>query len=145
MAFSSFGTLLYHGTALGTYDALPIAEVRDLNGPNPVLGTEDSTHHESPGATDEFVGTTLDPGQLTFEINWDPTAATHSPATGLLSWMAARTSEFWELEYPDGSTDRFKAVVTGFARKAPVKGVLRADVTMKLSGQITTTPFVPGP
>lgn len=140
---SSFGTLLFHGTFVDpnvVYDGTAIAHVRDISGPNPELGTEDSTHHQSPNAVDEFVGTTLNPGEITFEINWLPSEATHHPSTGLLKWQADRTTEYWKLEYPDGSMDEFRAIVTGFARKAPVKGVLRADVKMKVSGLVTTTP-----
>lgn len=139
-ALSSFGTLLHHGSALGVYDATPIAHVRDVSGPNPELSTEDTTHHQSPAAVDEFIGTTLNPGEVTFEINWLPSDPTHDPATGLLFWQAQRTKEYWQLIYPDGSTDEFRAIVTGFARKAPVKGVLRADVKFKVSGLVTHTP-----
>lgn len=142
-ALSSFGTLLFHGSLVVetiTYDQDPIAHVRDVSGPNPELATDDVTHHQSPDAVDEFVGTTVNPGEVTFEINWMPGNPTHSPSTGLLYWQSQRTREYWMLEYPDGSTDEFQAVVTGFARKAPVKGVLRADVKFKVSGLVMNTP-----
>jgi hypothetical protein len=142
-ALSSFGTLLYHGELIGglpDYDATPIAHVRDIVGPNPELQTEDSTHHQSPNAVDEFVGTTINPGEVTFEINWLPTDSTQDASTGLMSWQAARTKELWKLVYPDDSTDEFAAFVTKFARKAAVKGVLRADITLKVSGLVTNTP-----
>jgi hypothetical protein len=142
-ALSAFGTGLYHGSLVGetvTYDANPIAHVRDIEGPGSEMGTEDTTHHASPGAVNEFVPTTLNPGEVTFEINWLPDNATHAPDTGLLYWHGQRSKEYFMLEYPDGTTDEFAAYVTKFARKAPVKGVMRADVTLKISGLIVNTP-----
>lgn len=139
-ALSSFATLLKIGDgATPTENFTTIAEVRDISGPKLELGTEEVTHHGSPGGWKEFVGTLLDAGEVTFDLNFIPTEPTHNPTTGLIADMKNRVKRNFKLVFPDGgaTTWTFAALVTGFEPDEPVEGSLSAAVTLKLTGQPT--------
>ncbi len=139
-AISSFGTFLKKGDGASPTEAFAtIAEVGDIDGPDMSLATEEVTHHGSVNGWDEFVGTILSGGEVTFPINFLPSDATHDAATGLQADMVGRTKRNFRIVYPDpgGSGYQFKALVTGFKPKAPVKGKLSADVKLKISGPVT--------
>lgn len=138
-AINSFGTLLKIGDGGGTEVFTTIAEVLDISGPALKMNTEDATNHSSTGGYEEYIPTTLAAGELTFGLNFQPTAATHSQTSGLLKDFKNKTKRNFQLVFPDaGSTTwAFAAYVTGFEPKAPVKGKLSADVTLLITGQPT--------
>lgn len=134
-ATAGYGTLLKrNGTT--------IAECRNISGPNITLGTVDATHQTSTGAVREYIATLLDSGEITFEVNFLPTDATHSFAAGLGNDMTARTFQAFSLVLTDAGlmTATFSAYVTSFALTAPLDGKLTANFTLKISGPITWTP-----
>ncbi len=131
-ALSSFGTLLKrNGTT--------IAEVMDIKGPGLSLDTEDVTSHDSTAGWVERIGTLLDAGEVSFDINWLPANATQSYSAGLVSDMVARTKQSFSLVVPAASTLTwsFTALVTKFEPDLKVKGAQRASVTLQLTGQPT--------
>ena len=71
--------------------------------------------------------------------NFIPSNATQDHLTGLLAKRRAKTLLDVEQEYPDGTVDSFQAYVGNFKKKAPVDGILRADVSFRLTSDITTT------
>lgn len=131
--YAAFGTILLKG-------ATPIAQVKDISGPGLSLDTEDVTSHDSTGAWEEVVATILRSGDVTFEIEYDPNAATHKNAAGGLIYdMVSRTANTYTITFPvTPSVDwTFSAFVTGFEPGAPVEGSLTASVSMKITGQPT--------
>jgi len=139
LGISSFATLLQAGDGATPENFVTIAEVRDISGPDLTLNVEDATSHDSVAGWEEDVATTLDGADISFEINYVPTHATHDAATGLISLMEGRTLRNFRLVFPDGipTTWTIPAHVTKCNIKEPVKGVLRADVTLTVSGQPT--------
>lgn len=139
MAISSFGTLLKIGDGGGTEVFTTIAEVRDISGPGLKLNLEESTSHSSAGGWKESIGTILEGGEVSFEINYDPAGATHNATTGLIRDMVNRTKRNFKVVFPNGgsTTWTFGAFVTGFEPDAPVQGKLAAKVTLEISGQPT--------
>lgn len=136
-AIPSFGTLLKMGDSLTPETFTTIAEVGDIELPGINADTEDVTVQTSPGAVKEFVCTLLDAGEVTFPINWVPTDPTHDHTTGLLAQALDRETRNFQAVLPDagGFTIQFSACVTKFGPpKAPVAGVLQADITLKVSG-----------
>ena len=91
MAISSFGTLLKIGDGADPEVFTTIAEVLDISGPGLSLDTEETTNHSSPGGWEEYVGTILRSGEVTFGINYDPVGATHDASTGLIKDLTDRT------------------------------------------------------
>ena len=130
-AISSFGTLLKRG-------AVTIAEVRDVTGPSLQQSTAEVTNHSSPGRYREFLATVIDGGEVTFEIGYVPSEATHGVAAGgLLDDMENGNISAYSVTFPDTTAWSFSAIVTGFEPSAPVDGALTANVTFKVAGQPT--------
>jgi len=129
---AAFGTLLGHGAGGPPLTYTPIASVRDIDGPGLKLNDAEVTHHQSPGGYEQFVGTTITPGEITFQIGYVPTDTTQ---TDLVEYIDNRTIEPFQLLFPDDSYWNFDALVTGFKPKAPVKGDLTAEVKMKVTGR----------
>lgn len=129
-AIASHGTLLKrNGTT--------IADVKDISGPNFSRGTIDCTSHSSASGWKEFVTGMKENGEVSFSINFDPTAATHAYNTGLLDDFIDGTLQTFTLTFPDSTVWSFTAYVTAFGVTEPVEGVLGANVTLKLSGAPT--------
>lgn len=133
------GSLLKIGDGAGSETFTTIAQVVNIGGPGLKMDTLDVTNHSSTDGWKEFVGGLLDGGEVSLEINFDPTAATHKLSTGLLKDMSARTVRNFQLVFSDtgGTTWSFAALVSGFEPAAPVDGKLSATVTLKVSGKPT--------
>lgn len=135
---SSFGTFLKIGDGGSPETFATVLNVGDIEGPDLSLDTDDVTSHSSSGWS-EFAGTILNGGEVSTTVNYLPTEATHDMETGLQADMLNRVKRNFQLVYPDpgGSGYAFSALVTGFKPKAPVKGVLRADLKLKISGEVS--------
>jgi hypothetical protein len=138
-ALSSFGTVLQIGDGADPEVFTGIAEVRDIDGPGLELSTIEVTHHLSPDATREHMATLKDLTEISFEIAFIPTGATHDLTTGLMSVWYNRTKNNWRIVFTDsGSTTwQMSGFVTSFGLGAPVEGILTASCTIKLTGGIT--------
>ena len=138
-AISSFGTLLKIGDGAGTEVFTTIAEVMDISGPSTTLNTAEVTSQTSANGYSEHIGTILNGGEVSFDINYGPTDGTHDESTGLISVMNARTLNNFQLIFPDSGTTTwaFAGLVTGFEPSAPVDGALTASVSMLISGKPT--------
>jgi len=139
MAISAFGTLLKIGDGATPENFTTIAEVTNIGGPALSLDPIEITSHSSTGGWKEFIGGLLDAGEVSFDINYEPTEATHDASTGLIADMVARTLRNFQLVFPDaGSTTwSFAALVTSFEPSEPVGDKLAAGVTLKVTGQPT--------
>ena len=130
----AFGTTLEIDNG-GSYSE--VAYVRSVDGPNMSLETVDSTHHGSTSGFRTYVAGLADAGEVSAEILFDPSNATHMNSTGLLSELVGRTSEGFKITWPDATTATFTAFVTAFSPSSPYEGMLTADVTLKLTGTVT--------
>jgi predicted secreted protein len=131
------GTLLKASDMAGSPVFTTIAEVRNISGPTTTVNTEDVTNMDS-GAYMEFVPTLIDSGELTFEINYKSDATQDL----LRSDLQAVTFRNYQLVLPTLVTETwaFSAIVTGFQLAASQDSVMRASVTLKISGAVTVTP-----
>lgn len=138
-AKSSFGTFLKLGNGATSETFATIAEVRDIKGPKMKLDTEEVTSHDSTDGWVERIGTLLDGGEITFDINWLPGNATQSFSAGLLKDMVGRTLRNFQLVVPAAATLTWTipALVTGFEPDLPVKGRQGASITLTLTGKPT--------
>jgi len=117
--------------------AATIAQVANIGGPSLSMDTEDVTTHDSPEAWEEVVATILRTGDISLDIVYDPAAATHSAAAGLIDYKENRKIGFFTLTFPNASAWSFPAYVTGFEPSAPHDGALTASVALKISGKPT--------
>ena len=129
--YAAFGTLLKRA---GT----TIANVSKISGPGLSVDTEDVTTHDSTAGWEEHVATIVRSGEVSFDIIYDPPAATHKNAAGgLLHDLASRAAVAYTLVFPGAVTWSFNAFVVGFEPDAPVDGALTAAVALKITGQPT--------
>lgn len=139
-AVSSFGTLLQIGDgATPTENFTTIAEVLDISGPSLSADTEDVTNHDSAGKTEEVIVTILRNGEITFDLNWIPTHATHNTTAGLHRDYKNRTRRNFKVVLTNPSASvigPFAAYVIGFETDQPVGGKLGASITLKPTGVI---------
>lgn len=138
-AISGKGTLLKMGDGAGTEVFTTIAEVKSIGGPSFASDTIDVTSHDSPGAYREFIASLIDPGELSFDINFVPTDATHNVSTGLLRDFQNRIRRNYKIVFPDTSatTWNLQGIVTAVQINAPTDDVLSASITIKITGQPT--------
>lgn len=138
-ALSSFGTLLKIGDGGDPESFTTIAQVLDISGPELEQRREEATSHSSPGGWVEKVGTLLDGGEVSFDLHFIPTHATHDATTGLIADMVNRTKRNFQLVFPDASntTWAFTALVATFGSTEPVEGKLEGSVTLDITGQPT--------
>jgi hypothetical protein len=138
-AFSSHGTVLRIGD--GAAGFATVGELLDMEGPEYSRNMHDVTPHNE---TDEqfIAGGVLRTGTVTFTINYNPAGATHDETTGLLSKLRSRLLHNWEIIATDTGAAKyaFAAWVQNFRFMFPVDGVLRASITLKITGAITITP-----
>jgi len=127
------------GTKLGQSDTgvtgsySTFAYVRDFTGPALSTEFDESTNHSSTGSFNTFVPATKMVGEVTFECAFDPDPATGN-VTGTISWWLDKSLESFNVTFPDGTEWYFTGYIQNFTPKAPVKGLLAADVTIKPSG-----------
>lgn len=140
-AYSSFGTLLQMGSTDGGGGTFTtIAQVLDISGPEFQIDTEETTNQSSSGGYEEFIPTIKRSGNVTFDILFDPSAATHEQAsTGLLYVMTNRKLRGFKLQMPTTPAKewQFLGYIVGFSQSNPVAGTQRASITIKISGQPT--------
>ena len=94
-----------------------------------------ATDHDSVGQS--FVAGPTDPGEFTFDINWDPVHASH---VELLTDLEAGTTQTYQLHFPAGYSMttcwEFDASVVGFSPQMPAEGVNAATVTFRTTGSV---------
>ncbi len=137
-ALAGYGVLLKIGDGGGSETFTTIAEVKDIEGPELELEAKDVTSHDSNGWR-EFIGTLLTGGEVSFDLNFIPTHATHSYSAGLIKDLVNRTKRNFKLVFPDGgsTTWTFAALVVGVKPSGPVEDELSAEVTLQVTGQPT--------
>lgn len=127
------------------YDALlkiagtTIAAVRDIEGPGLKMDTVEVTNRDTSKWRKRIAGL-KDGGTVTFEIIYDPDAATHANSSGGVPYLLMQgTSAAFTLVLPDSTptTIAFTAFVTSFKPKAPMENALTADVEMTITGAVT--------
>jgi hypothetical protein len=127
-------TLAFDPTTPLTY--LTIGNITSISGPEGEVGSVETTVLTSTRKTYRY--TIVDPGELSFELDFDPTdAAVHAKLAALQDVPAMHS---WQITYPCAGTPK-KATIDGFLTKfspdaGGVEENLTAAVTIKLTGPI---------
>lgn len=136
---AAFGTSLSRGDGDpgGTGELfIALANITSLSGPSMSRDTIDVTAHDSPNKYMEFVASLIDGGEVTCDINWDP-SATHSgtnTTTVLMTDLEDTEPVNYEIAFPDGSKFAAALLITGFEFDADYDDKLAASLTWKVSG-----------
>lgn len=135
---SAHGTLLKLGDGATPEVFTTVANVLDFDPPGVEQVHDDITSHSSSG-WENTLPVLLRTGEVTFEIEFIPTGATHSYSAGLLKDAYNKTKRNFQVVFTDtgATTWSFSAYVQKFRPKAKVKGALRASVTLRGTGAPT--------
>lgn len=131
-AIQAQGTLLKLGAG-SPPSYTTIAEINSFSGPGGSVSVIDVTDLSS-SAKEKLAGLN-DNGQLSFECNLIPSNAQHA---ALREAKENGTVISVKLVFTDtGATEwTFNAIVTGFSVSGAVDGVVKASVTLEISGEI---------
>ena len=110
-----------------------VIQVRSISGPGVSGNDVDTTTMDSSSNYRTFVSGLLDPGELTFSLAYDSTAASHALLahlmgerhTGLFKVAAGSSS---------GTLTSFYGHIKGMSREIPMDDLITCDVTVKVSG-----------
>lgn len=115
-----------------------LGNVTAVNGPEIKRETYDVTAHDSVDGWQEFIGGLKDGGEVSVEVNYDPTK--HDVLVADFSDSVARD---YKIVFPQGKGSwAFKAFLTAFKSEAPVDDKLSGELTFKVTGKPTITPGV---
>lgn len=130
---SGFGTQLQRGDGATPEVFTTIANVTSISGPSFALDTIDVTAHDSANGIREFVAGLVDVGEISLDLNFDPSETTH---TGLRDDLINRIARHFKLVFPvsPAVTWSFTALVTAFSLNEPMDDKLSGSVTLKISG-----------
>ncbi|MBV7671372.1 outer capsid protein Hoc [Streptomyces halstedii] len=129
-----FGTKLKRGDGEEPEEFTEIADITNLSGPGLTRETLDVTSHGSPGGWMEFLGGLKDPGEVSADINYQPTL--HDL---LVADFDDKVPRNYQIVFPDedATTWAFPAILTGFEPEAPYDDKAAASLTFKVSGKPT--------
>lgn len=137
-AVKALGTKLLRGDGQTTTETFTaIAEVLSIDGPGmsreviEVAGLSDDANEYLPGA--------FDGGEVSLELNFVPSDATHGMTGGLLKDFCDGVVRNFKLEFPDTAktTWAFTAIVVEFTPSASRDKALTASVTLQVTGKPT--------
>ncbi len=111
-----------------------IAEINSITGPNKSRDTIDVTSLDSTGGYREFIGGFRDGGSVTLPMNF-----TRDTYDTMNTDFEDDDLQNYEIFLPDddGTSFEFEALVTELGLGIPADDKVTADVTLKVSGQVT--------
>lgn len=138
-AIGGFGTLVKIGDGGGTEVFTTIAELKNIKLPGVKNVVVDVTSHSSPGGIKEKLAVLGEITEMTFDVSFIPTGATHSYTSGLLKDALNRTKRNFKVVLPDAGATTWQgaAYVEEFTPEAPVDNVLKASIKLTPAGQWT--------
>lgn len=77
-----------------------------------------------------------DAGEVSLTLEWSPTDTGQQDLSGDLDTDADR---WYRVEYPDGTTATFKALLTGWGKSLPIAERITRNCKFKLSGKPTVS------
>lgn len=121
------------GGSAGTEVFTTIAEVKSVGGPNMQSSIIDVTNMDSANNTREFITNLIDPGELTFAMNFLPTSTSQQ---GVMTDLRNRTRRNFQLIWTDSAptTCSLTGIVTGFQITNSMDAAMEANVSIKITG-----------
>jgi predicted secreted protein len=111
-----------------------IGEITGISGPSMSRNTIDSTVLNTTGGYRTFIGALRDPGSITLNMNF-----TRSTYEIMKDDFEDDTAQNYEIVLPDdeNTSFEFEGLVTELPLNVPTDDKITADVTIKISGQVT--------
>lgn len=127
-----YGSSLTIATTTGGSTA--IGQIRNaIDGPGTDQTDVDTTTFDSSTNFRTFVPGLIDPGELTFQLVYDPDLAGHKRLARYHSDNRVTTFTLTH-NSTSSDTDVFTGYVKGISRSIPIDDVMQCDVTVKVSG-----------
>jgi len=132
-----------HGTSLKVSDntavttVTTIGNIISISGPNHTRDSIDISTMDSTAKFREFIPGMLDAGEVTFELNYDGTAA---GTANDLQLLKTNSAQYWHITFPDHTTEASKSdiycrgFITALGHAIPFDDKVTQSVTVKLSG-----------
>ena len=146
LGWIGIGTFLYMwDTSQSPAAWVKISKIDNHDGPNITTDKVEATTHDTTTGFKDYLPNLSDGGQLNEAMVWDPTDATHagSAYTSLRKATSDKLTRKWKLVYPTSPKwgQVFCGFIDGYKVMAPVKDLLRAQVSIKIVGEpdLTTT------
>lgn len=130
-------TAIISQTTTFTYDGTAIGDVVSLSAPSITVATIDTTNIASIYRT--FLGGTIDSGEMSLELMYDPNEAGSAKLEAAWEATAATAPQAKEcvITFSDGSSYTFQAILTGMQASAAIDAVITCSVSLKVTGAIT--------
>jgi predicted secreted protein len=114
-----------------------IGQVRSITGPTVKPNVVDVTTHDTVGFWRRKIAVLIDPGSVSFDINFDSADATHAFTTGLWNQLIGLVKSGIQMVFPNAAgTLAFLGYLAGHEFAAPVDNVLVAKITLEITDQI---------
>ena len=128
--------ILSNGTTF-TYDGGAVTEILSISTPSVTTATVDTTDMESVHRT--FIAWTIDSGEMTLEIMYDPNADTDLEDPWDNTATGAPVAKACVITFPDAgySTFTFQGIIVGFSASVAIDEKITASITIRVSGAIT--------
>lgn len=140
MIRSAKGTqqLISDGSSPADYNL--IGQVRSITGPTTSATTQDVTTHSTAGNWMEKLAVLIDPGTLSFPMNYDADDDTHAFASGLWSFLIALTEADHETIFPASlGTLTYSGYISGHPFDLPTDNVIQTTIEITINGAIQAT------
>jgi len=138
----AFGTLFQRATGVApggpTYDT--IANVTTIGGPERTRETIDVTDHNSAGGWMEFIGGLKNGGEISLDLNYDPTEATHDLDDDFDDAVPRSYRIVLLPDTADEHTWQISGIMTNVGDEFPYDDKMGRSVTIKVSGKPVLAP-----
>lgn len=136
----AFGTQFLRGSGGSPSETFAaIANVLSISAPNRTRETIDVTDHSSDDGFQEYIGGLKDGGEVSLELNYDPSEASHD-LDGDFNDAAPRSYRIIILPgTEDEHTWDFKGILTELSEEFPYDDKMTRSVTIKVSGKPVLT------
>lgn len=135
MITTAKGTVLSISDVASPATYASISEVRSISGPTVKPKIVDITTHDTLGYWMRKLSVLLDPGDVSFETNFDVSDATQAYSTGMWNQMINLTLSAFMMTFPNGAgVLRMLGYVGQHEFMAPVDNVLAVKFQFALTG-----------
>jgi len=136
-AFNAMGTKLQKGDAASPEVFATVAEVLSISWGGKKLDMTDVTNMDSVGGYEEVLPTIFRSGEITFDVNYVPAAATQ---IALNTDYEARTKRNWKIVLPGSPTIgtwSFSGYIAELGLDLPLDKQAKRQIKIKVTGQPT--------
>ena len=135
--FSAKNTLFQIGSAASPPTYTTVGEVRSISGPTTSAEIVDVTTHSLLGYWRKKLAVLLDPGEISFPMNYDPADALHAFAAGLWFLFINLITRDMKMLFPSAAGNLvFEGQVMRHEFDAPVDNVLGVNVGISIFNNI---------